>query len=95
MAMNKLIHVEVAYASVKQQQVIAIEVPEGSTIEMAIQQSGILMLFPEIDLTKQKLGVFSKPRHLLDIVKEGDRIEIYRPLIIEPKEARRKKARLG
>ncbi len=93
MAMNKMIRVEVVYAGTQRQQLMALEVEEGSTIEMAIQQSGILMLFPEIDLSKQKTGVFSKQRKLFDVVQANDRIEIYRPLIIEPKEARRKKAK--
>lgn len=90
---NPMIKVEVAYASLDRQCILILEVKAGSTIETAILASGILTLFPEIDLTKQKLGVFSKPRQLLDIVNDGDRIEIYRPLIIDPKEARRAKAR--
>ncbi|TAK76445.1 MAG: RnfH family protein [Gammaproteobacteria bacterium] len=85
--------VEVAYAGRDRQEILAVEVKEGSTIETAIQQSGILALFPEIDLAKQKVGVFSKQKDLTDIVREGDRIEIYRPLIIDPKEARRAKAK--
>ena len=57
-----------------------------------IDRSGILDIFPEIDLGKQKVGIFSQARGLMDIVKEGDRIEIYRLLVIDPKEARRKRA---
>ena len=87
------IKVEVVYASPNEQRLFMVEVEEGSTIHEAIQQSGMLNLFPEIDLTTQKVGVFSKPRELEDKVKAGDRIEIYRPLIIDPKEARRAKAR--
>lgn len=88
----KQITVEVAYAQPDQQRIIALQVAEGTTIEAAIQLSGILMLFPEIDLTKQKVGIFSKPKPLSEILRDGDRIEIYRPLLIDPKEARRKRA---
>lgn len=94
MAMNKTIHVKVAYATSHQQHIISMEIEAGNTIETAIQRSGILALFPEIDLAKQKVGVFSKPRKLSNLVAEGDRIEIYRPLTVDPKEARRKKAGL-
>lgn len=93
MAMNSLIKVEVAYASLHHQRIVTVEIEAGSTIEAAILRSGILTLFTEIDLTKQKVGVFSKLRELTDIAEEGDRIEIYRPLTIDPKEARRAKAK--
>ncbi len=93
MAINKIIKVEVAYARSDKQWLIPIEVEAGSTIEAAILCSGILRECPEIDLTKQKIGVFSQSRHLFAEVNEGDRIEIYRPLLIDPKEARRAKAK--
>ena len=89
--MNK-IKVEVTYASKTKLRIIPLEVAVESSIETAIRCSGILTEFPEIDLTKQKVGVFSQLRHLTDRVQEGDRIEIYRPLVIDPKEARRKRA---
>jgi putative ubiquitin-RnfH superfamily antitoxin RatB of RatAB toxin-antitoxin module len=91
--MSDLIRVEVAYASVSEQTIVVVMLKVGSTIEMAILQSGILDLFPEIDLACQKVGVFSKVRELSDVVNEGDRVEIYRPLVIDPKEARRAKAK--
>ena len=90
MGKNKI---EVAYARPDKQIILTVEVEEQSTIETAIQRSGILTAFPEINLAKQSVGVFSKPRSLSDLVEEGDRIEIYRPLIIDPKEARRAKAK--
>ena len=93
MGMSKYISIEIAYAGYENQMIISLEIAEGSTIKTAIELSGILTLFPEIDLEKQKIGIFSKPKKLLDKVNEGERIEIYRPLIIEPKEARRLKAR--
>ena len=86
------INVEVAYARVSEQKIIALQVEEGSTVLSVIQQSGVLALFPEIDLRKQKVGVFSKARDLSDVVKAGERVEIYRGLTIDPKEARRAKA---
>lgn len=91
--MNKRIQVEVVYASTSEQRVLTVQVEEGDTIESAILLSGILILFPEIDLTKQKVGIYSKLKQLSDVVKAGDRIEIYRPLTIDPKEARRAKAK--
>ena len=93
MPMVKCISVEVAYALPSKQKIIVIKVQEGSTIENAIYLSGILNLFPDIDLTKQNVGIFSEPRELTDKVKAGDRIEIYRPLLIDPKEARRKRSK--
>lgn len=93
MAANKRITVEVAYAAPKCQRIVSVEIEADSTIEAAIQRSGILTLFPEVDLSRHKVGVFSRSRQLSDGVKDGDRIEIYRPLLIDPKEARRAKAR--
>jgi uncharacterized protein len=93
MVMNKYIKVEVAYATPTQQHVLCVEVKAESTIAEAIAQSGILTLFKEIDLTQTKVGVFSQPRVLSDQVKAGERIEIYRPLRIDPKDARRLKAK--
>lgn len=86
------INIEIAYATPEKQKIISLEVAENTTIETAIDRSGILELFPEIDLMRQKVGVFSKIKKLTDLVQDGDRIEIYRPLTIDPKEARRKKA---
>jgi len=86
------IWVEVAYASEEKQEIISVEIDAGSSIERAIDCSGVLEKFPEIDLMQQNVGIFSKKKKLTDVVREGDRIEIYRPLLIDPKEARRKKA---
>jgi uncharacterized protein len=93
--MSKTIHIDVAYASFDRQRIIRVQCEAGDTIETVIQRSGILTEFPEIDLTQQKIGIFSKPKQLTDGVNEGDRIEIYRPLTIDPKEARRTKAKCG
>lgn len=93
MAMNEPYRVEVAYASVHEQCIIRVDVMPSATIESAIALSGILVRFPEIDLRTLKVGVFSKPRQLSDTLEEGDRIEIYRPLRIDPKDARRARAK--
>lgn len=93
MVTAKKINIEVAYADVNRQQMISLELDAGCTIETAIDRSGILLLFPDIDLHQQKIGVFSQPKKLTDLVFEGDRIEIYRPLTIDPKEARKKRVK--
>lgn len=90
---NDKIRVEVAYATPDRQCILVVELEAGSTIETAIKHSTILYEFPEINLDKQKMGVFGKVRQLSDVVCDGDRVEIYRPLVIDPKEARRAKAR--
>jgi putative ubiquitin-RnfH superfamily antitoxin RatB of RatAB toxin-antitoxin module len=90
---SKMIQVEVAYAAPEVQKILLVEVEEGSTIETTIDRSGIIEMFPEIDLVKQKVGIFSQVRRLTDKVKAGDRVEIYRPLTIDPMEARRKRAK--
>jgi uncharacterized protein len=90
---NKMITVEVAYATPDRQHVITLQIEAESTIEAAIHLSGMLAEFPEINLTTHKVGAFSQLRSLSDKVQAGDRIEIYRSLIIDPKEARRAKAK--
>jgi len=85
--------IEIVYASPTRQSLLKVMVEPGCTIEEAIKQSGILQTFPEINLERNKVGIFSKPKLLSDTVQAGDRIEIYRPLIIDPKEARRAKAK--
>lgn len=92
MAIGDLIWVEVAYALPSEQKIIAVSVEENSTIETVIDRSGILEIYPEIDLMKQKVGVFGKVKKLSDKVRAGDRVEIYRGLVIDPMEARRKRA---
>ena len=61
-------------------------------MEAVILASGILALRDDVDLTQNKVGIFSRPAKLTDIVSDGDRVEIYRPLIADPKEMRRKRA---
>lgn len=87
------ITVEVAYAAPDKQYLKSLSVPSNSTIAAVIQLSDVLIAFPEIDLNKQKVGIFGKLKQLTDPVKAFDRIEIYRPLLIDPKEARKKRSR--
>ena len=91
----QVIGIEVAYALPTQQVLLQLKVPLGATVENAIRSSGVLVQFPEIDLDKNKVGIFSKPVPLDTVVRDKDRIEIYRPLIADPKEIRRQRAKNG
>lgn len=98
MAENKSsskILVEVVYALPDEQTLLAFEVDEAATAQEVINQSGILDKYPEIDLTVNKIGLFSKIIKLDQAVREKDRVEIYRALIADPKEVRKKRAAEG
>ena len=84
--------IEVIYALPKEQILIGLDVEQGTTVEQAVKLSGILEKYPEIDLTKNKLGIFGKATKAEQELRDKDRIEIYRPLIADPKESRRKRA---
>jgi uncharacterized protein len=86
------IDVEVCYALPERQTLIAIKLHAGATVEEAIRHAGILEKHPEIDLNTNKVGVFGKLSRLDALLRPGDRVEIYRPLIADPKESRRQKA---
>jgi len=89
------IRVEVAYATPERQLILGLDAEAGITAEAAIRASGILKAFPEIDLESAKVGIFGKAANLDTALVDGDRVEIYRPLIADPKEARRKRAAKG
>ncbi|EOU2463586.1 RnfH family protein [Vibrio cidicii] len=89
---DEMIHVEVVYALPQEQRVLKLVVKQQATVEEIIRQSGVLELYPEIDLSKNKVGVFSRMVKLDATVRDKDRIEIYRPLLADPKEIRRKRA---
>jgi uncharacterized protein len=95
MATEERIRVEVAYAREDEQAIIPVEAVEGVTLREAIEHSGILKRFPEIDLAVNKVGVFGKVGDPGQILQAGDRVEIYRPLIADPKEARKRRAAQG
>ena len=86
------IQVEVVYGLAHKQKLLSLPVKIGSTVEQVINESGILTLFSEIDLAENKVGIWNKAVKLSQLVENLDRIEIYRPLILDPKEMRRKRA---
>ncbi|BCG08355.1 RnfH family protein [Buttiauxella agrestis] len=90
--MSREIKVEVVYALPDKQYLLKVRLAQGSTVEQAIAASGILELRTDIDLTKNKVGIFSRPVKVTDTLNDGDRVEIYRPLIADPKELRRQRA---
>lgn len=91
----RVINIEVAYALSEIQVLLPLTVPEGTQLEEAVKLSGILEKFPEIDLANSKVGIWNKVSELNAVLREKDRIEIYRPLIADPKEVRRKRAEEG
>ena len=90
--MSEKIVVEVVYAYPERYFLKKLTLENPITIQKAIVQSGVLEKYTEIDLRQNKVGIFSRLAKLTDMVENGDRIEIYRPLIADPKEIRRKKA---
>ena len=92
MADRGLIEVEVAYAEPDEQTVVTLKVPEGISAMEAVRRSGLLERFPGIDMRKNSLGVFGVPVSPCAPLAAGDRVEVYRPLQVDPKEARRLRA---
>lgn len=90
--MSDKIKVEVVYAYPDKFFLKKIELDQVLSVQNVILQSGVLEKYTEIDLRENKVGVFSRTVKLTDMVEDGDRIEIYRPLIADPKEMRRKRA---
>jgi putative ubiquitin-RnfH superfamily antitoxin RatB of RatAB toxin-antitoxin module len=93
--MAEKINVEVIYALAGRQELITVKLPEGSTLQQAVEASGLLAKYPEIDLAKGKFGIFAKLSKLDAQVRDKDRVEIYRPLIADPKEVRKQRAAEG
>ena len=85
--------VEVVYALPDEQVLLKVQVKRGATLRDAIEASGVLSRFPQIDLARDAVGVFGKIAKLDDRLNAGDRVEIYRPLVMDPKEARRQRAK--
>jgi putative ubiquitin-RnfH superfamily antitoxin RatB of RatAB toxin-antitoxin module len=86
------ISVEVAYARADRQLIVPLQVVPGTTVEQAVLDSGILREFPDINFRLCKMGIFGKTTPRDTPVKLGDRVEIYRPLLADPKEIRRQRA---
>lgn len=87
------IRVEVAYATPDKQTLLSFEVPQGCTVAEAIGLSGIREEFPDMEQDPKAVGIFSRKVSLDDELREGDRVEIYRPLLADPKEMRKRRAR--
>lgn len=90
--MTDLIHIEVVYGTPTKQELLSVPVSPGTTVEQAIVESGIMELFPEIDLKKNKVGIWNRAVKLSEELQDLDRIEVYRPLIADPKEVRKRRA---
>ncbi len=84
-------NVGVCYAEADRQSWLRLEIPDNSTVEQAIQLSGLLARYPEIDLAKQKVGIFGKLAKLDTVVQEGDRVEIYRQITVDPAMVQRRR----
>ena len=93
--MADTIHVEVVYARPERQEVASITLPAGSTVGQAIEASGLRAKYPEIDPAKNKLGIYAKLAKVDTALRDRDRVEIYRPLIADPKEVRKQRAAEG
>ena len=89
------LRIEVVYATAGHQAVRRLELPDGSRVRDAIRISGLLSEFAEIDLGHNRVGVFGEPVDLDRLLADGERVEIYRPLIADPKETRRRRAGKG
>ena len=86
------LQIEVVYALPTKQSLLSVMVDEGATVEQAIIASGITELFDDIELGKNKVGIWNRAAKYTDVLADLDRIEIYRPLIADPKEVRKRRA---
>ena len=88
------LRVYVAVALPDRQEVIELEVPRGTTAGGAVAAARVAQRFPELDLARARLGIWSRPCEAATVLKDGDRVEVYRPLRADPKERRRERAQL-
>jgi len=93
--MSEQIHVEVVYALQDRQKAMMLQLPAGATLREAVERSGLMAEFPEIDLAVNKFGIWNKLAKPDAVLRDNDRVEIYRPLIADPKEVRRQRAAEG
>lgn len=94
--MSEAVNIEVCYALPTRQEIVRLQLSEGCTVSQAIEASGLLQKYPDISLDQDnKVGVFGKLVKLDTVLRDKDRVEIYRPLIADPKEVRRKRAEEG
>jgi len=93
--MAETIQVEVIYALPERQELVPLKLPAGSNLQQAVEASGLVAKYPEIDLAKGKFGIYAKLAKPDTVLRERDRVEIYRPLIADPKEVRKQRAAEG
>lgn len=95
MSTNETIRVEVAYALPEKQEVVPLNLPAGASLQQAVIASGLAGKYPEIDVAAGKFGIYSKLARPDTVLRDRDRVEIYRPLIADPKEVRKQRAAEG
>ncbi|AXS81469.1 RnfH family protein [Dechloromonas sp. HYN0024] len=93
--MAEMLNVEVFYALSGKQEVVRVKLPTGATLQQALDASGLLVKHPEIDVKKNKFGIWNKLSKPEAALRDQDRVEIYRPLIADPKEVRKQRAAEG
>lgn len=93
--MAETLNIEVCYALPGRQEIFSLKLPVGATVQQAVEASGLLAKYPEIDLKKNKVGIFAKLAKLDAPLRDRDRVEIYRPLLADPKEVRKQRAAEG
>ena len=93
--MAEMLNIEVCYALADKQELVRLRLPEGATLGQALEASGLLAKYPEIDLKKNKFGIYAKLSKVDAALRDHDRVEIYRPLIADPKEVRKQRAAEG
>lgn len=93
--MAETMNIEVCYALPEKAELVSLKLPEGATLMQALEASGLLAKYPDIDVKKNKFGVFAKLSKADTVLRDHDRVEIYRPLIADPKEVRKQRAAEG
>ena len=93
--MPELMNIDVVYPLPEKQEIFTVSLPTGASVRQAIEASGVLLKYPEIDMSKNKIGVFARLAKPDAPLRDRDRVEIYRPLIADPKEVRRQRAAEG
>jgi len=93
--MAETLNIEVCYAQSGKQDIVRLKLPVGATLQQALEASGLLAKYPEIDLKKNKFGLWNKLSKPDSVLRDQDRVEIYRPLIADPKEVRKQRAAEG
>lgn len=93
--MAEMLDIEVCYAMSDKQELVRVRVPAGANLQHGLEASGLLGKYPEIDTKKNKFGIWNKLSKLDAVLRDKDRIEVYRPLIADPKEVRKQRAAEG